>query len=422
MRERAGLEHELNQLGLDSTREVGNDYSPALEMDRETSGNTIVNLIAQGLSENDSTNEVFYQRNPNLKGQKLQPGSAMAQQWLAIRDQEVRVVAKGMINVGNINPVLLALYFSQYEGDKSVPTAATEQFLTRSPLLSMGRTLRDRILGRWQSGNPPLTLGNLYKIALDVSGHPGVAMLLCHNVTRAFTRGGKAIRWDKDQTDPKTYSDGKRTWTPKRIHPAGKIVYKYIQKYQRELPSIYFLLFSEKEFGTDDPGDWYHYFVTATMTCFGAAGYFNTSGRVREIKEREDRSAHAVDDLKAMAYPSLVSDRLIDLEQQMTNPAFTGMPGYRGWVFANIMSFLEGGYYGKAQGEVMRESRFHLQGALAGLGAVGVKPGRDWVWYVPRAGDISEGEIATGFQVQQKMADVLDANGKRITLPKKSGP
>ncbi|MVT55299.1 hypothetical protein GPL17_33240 [Bradyrhizobium yuanmingense] len=390
------------------------------EAEQKDDKDFINGLIANGLSENDATNEAFYRRNPKLRGQQLRADSKEAEQWSRIRDREVRPAAKALIGSAAADPVLLATFFSQYEGDSRVPATATEQFLTRSPLLSMGRTLRDRVLGRWRAGKPPLTIEQLYQIAYDVSGQAGPAMLLCHNVTKAFARGGVAITWDRVGSAPDTYSDGKRIWTPAVIHRAGKILRTYNKTYKRELPSIYYVLFSVGELGTSDPGDWYHYYVAATMAAYGASNeLLGGVPRAREYEEEDRKSVK--DDVVAQAYPLLVADRVLDLERQMSNPDLVALPGYRGWVLANVMSFLEGGHYGAAQDEVARESRFHLRGAVAGLRTRGIKPGKNWVWYVPGAKSLSQQELAFGFQLQFKTAEALDATGQRVG-PQKKGP
>ena len=229
---------------------------------------------------------------------------------------------------------------------------------------------------------PPLKLDELTALALDISGDGPAAMLLCHNVTKAFARGGVAIQWDRVPSAPGSYSDGKKVWTPEVKHPAGKIVKSFNKKANRDLPSIYYLLFSARELGTADPGDWYHYYVTATMAALSASG--NLGPTTRHRREFEDRSLlDAADAVVDKAYPTLVSDAIMSLERQMSNPDSVDQPGYRGWVLANILSYLEGGHYGTQQDEVARESRIHVKGAVAGLRARGMKPGKNWVWYVP---------------------------------------
>lgn len=391
--------------------------SRAEEFESGVPDQRIGDMIEMGHSENDITNEVFYQRNPGQRGHVLRRGTKPAAQWLAILKNEVRPATKRLLRLRVVDPVLLATFFSQYESENEIPISVTEEFLTRTPLLSMGRTLRDRILSTWQSGEAPLTLDRLYKCAQEVSGHPPTTMLLCHNVTKAFARGGVAIKWDRVKTNPDTYSDGKATWTPKVIHRAGNLNRKYSKKYAQELPSIYYQLFSDREFGVGDEGDWYHYYVAATMTAYGVADALTVRNTApeREREELENRSGGWMNNAKGMVYPLLVKDRVLDMENKMSNPDLARERGYRGWVLANVMSFLEGGFYAETPKDVYYESRYHLSGAWAGLRTGGIKPGKNWMWYVPRFQSLSEQDLALGFQLQMKVQEVLDANGRAIT-------
>lgn len=156
-----------------------------------------------------------------MRGQALQAGSGQARQWRSIRDGKARPAVKRLLGSWINDPVLLATFFNQYEGDSRVPARATEQFLTRSPLLSMGRSLRDRVLWEWRSGNPPLTLDRLYEMARELSGHAGMraARCCCATTSRRRSRGGgTAIIRDRVPAVPDTYCDGKKVWTPAVIH------------------------------------------------------------------------------------------------------------------------------------------------------------------------------------------------------------
>jgi subtilisin family serine protease len=401
LRSRSGLDvDESVSLISDLAREEAGEDEPRLRT-----------LIDSGASENDLTNTLFFERNPTIPKGPLRPGSAQAREWQTIRDREVRPALKARVMRGRVDPVLLATFFSQYETDDRVSSRAKERFLTQSPLLSMGKTLRDRLLSRWRSGRPPATLADCYALAFDICGHAGTAALLCHNVTKAFARGGQAIHWQATGTQGE-YTDGTRTYTAKVVHRGGRLT--WISPKKGEVRSIYYVVFSAKEFGRSDPGDWYHYFVTATMTAFGAAGELSggdPSGRGRGEAAEDGRGGPIVQ-ITRIAYPALVADRVLDVEGQMTDSSLHRFPGYRGWVLANVLSFLEGGYYGGDQVEVSRESRGHLRGAVFGLRQARVKPGTNWRWYVPRGGSISQDELLTGFSLTSKTAEVLLPTGR----------
>jgi hypothetical protein len=369
-------------------------------------------MIRTGLSENEITDSLFYSRNPTLPRQPLQPGTDLARQWQAIRDSEVRPALKASLRPGMVDPVLLATFFSQYEWDERVPPGVKETFLTRPPLLSMGKTLRDRLLWNWRAARPPVSLRRFYDLAVDVCGHAGTAALLCHNVAKAFAKGGQAIHWQGTGKEGE-YTDGRTTYTARVVHPAGKLTWFNRDK-GRVVTSIFYLVFSSKELGTDDPGDWYHYFVTATVAAHGAAAELRPPGDAtrEERGEEEDKRGGPLLEVTRAVYPVLVGDRLLDVEQQMSDPSQRGVPAYRGWALANVLSFLEGGYYGKSQAEVGRESGWHRQGAVFGIRRAGGAPSKAWPWYVPLAQSISNEDLLGGFSLMQKTAEVLDPSGQ----------
>jgi hypothetical protein len=410
---------------LEPELEDGYEDEDEGEHEDEVGSHLIQSMIDKGEPENAITNAVFYARNPKAVAQTLKAGSKAARQWSAIRADEVRPAARRSLGRWIVEPTLLGVFFSQYEGDPRVPAKANEQFLTRSPLLSMGRSLRDRVLTDWRLGKPPVTLDRLHELAMDIAGQAGPAMLLCHNVTKAFARGGTAITWDRVPSNPETYSDGRKVWTPAVIHRDGRITRSHSKKYKRELPSIYYVLFSDKELGTEDPGDWYHFFVAAAITAYSATGDMSPrSTPVQELEGDDDRTIikgtkGRIQDLTDELYPIVLTERLLDLERQMTNPDLVSEPGYRGWLMANAVSFLEGGFYGESQEDVARESRRHIRGAVFGLKAAGARPGRLWVWLVPAARSLTQADLVNGFLLQYKTVEGLDASGQKFRMPKK---
>lgn len=248
------------------TNETAQDSEEDPQLDR---------LVDQGLSENQITNALFYARHPSLTGTVLRSGSAEAREWRTIRDNEVRPGLRIRLVAEVVDPVRLAVFLSQYENDSRVPGQDTERFLTRAPLLSMGRTLRDRVLGNWRNGARPLTTSGFFALALETSGSPGAAALLCHNVAKAFVHQGYAITWRGPLTEG-VYTDGQKTYTATMVHPAGRLRY---DRGGKSVISIFYLLFSEKEFGTSDPGDWYHFFVAGTMTALSSGGSLGPTTR-----------------------------------------------------------------------------------------------------------------------------------------------
>jgi hypothetical protein len=370
-------------------------------------------LIGQGLPENQITDALFYAGHPRQAGASLQAGTPAAREWQRIRDSEVRPGLRQRLVVSAIEPVQLAVFLSQYENDSRVPAEYTRRFLTGTPLLSMGRTLRDQVIGNWRGGGRPLTALGLYELALAITGSPGPAELLCHNVTKSFAREGAAITWRGTGTEGE-YTDGQKTFTAKVINSAGRLRY---HRGQREVVSIFYLLFSADEFGTDDAGDWYHYFVTATMAALASTGTLGpTAGRGRNREDADSAEDARGGRVGTAMYQGLLGDRVADLEKQMTDPALAAVPGYRGWVLANVLSFLEGGHYGAdfatGQSDVIRESGVHLRGAAFGLRTIGGSPGQAWRWYLPVAGSLSDADLATGFSLKGKTAQIWGRDAK----------
>ncbi|MDX6392225.1 MAG: hypothetical protein QOJ73_3288 [Streptosporangiaceae bacterium] len=380
----------------------------------EADGTEVDRLIDQGLPENQITDTTFYLRHPARAGTTLVPGTTMARLWQTIRDNEVRPRLRQRLAVSPTDPLQLAVFLSQYENDDRVPAEYTARFLTATPLLSMGRTLRDQVLANWLRGGRPLSTAGLYRMALEIAGNAGTAALLCHNVSKAFVREGQAITWRRTSTKGE-YTDGQNTYTARVVNPAGRL--RYSRDGKQETTSIFFLLFSATEFGTVDPGDWYHYFVTASVTALASTGRLHPASGRREDTETvaEDRGGR----VGATAYEMVLADRLADLEQQMTDPRLAPVPGYRGWVIANVLSFLEGGGYGADyatdQSDVLRESKAHLQGATFGLRIIGGSPGPGWSWHVPVAGSLSTADLALGFSLKEKTANIWGPSGQSVS-------
>jgi hypothetical protein len=285
----------------------------------------------------------------------------------------------------------------------------------------MGRTLRDRVLWNWRSGGRPLTADRFFDLAYELTGNTGYAALLCHNVAKAFSKGGAAIHWKKIEGGEGLYTGSGKQWKARRIHRDGVVLRTSTG------PSIFYVLFSPKEFGTEDHGDWYHYFVTATMAAFGtiadrAAG---PGGGHREHEQDELEAgadtATILSELpnpakvvEQIAYPILLRDALGRVRHQMRDPVGAATAGYSGWVLGNGLSFLEGAYYGKSQQEVARESRIHLRGAIFGVERARGTLGPTWRWFVPKAGSVREIDLVTGFSLSSTTAEVLPASGAAV--------
>jgi hypothetical protein len=254
----------------------------------------------------------------------------------------------------SVDPLLLTLFFSAREGGLAVPAEATSEYLTETLLLANGIKLRDQVLQHWASGGSPVSTQQLYDLALRLCPHPGTAMLQCHNVTKAFARGGDAIRWQVINRARGEYSDGRLTFsvTGLRAVPGA---------------SIFPALFATSEPGMSDAGGWYRYFACATAACY--AGTSQTRIPVAAPSPETEQAVR----------------RVVDAGQILRSSAFALTPAYRGWLWVNSWIFVETAIYSRNQQAAHGEALTGMRGASFGLSAAGCVLQPEWRWGVPKA-------------------------------------
>jgi len=261
----------------------------------------------------------------------------------------------------------LSVFFSQYEDSGSIPDDILERYLTNPEMMATQMALLSDLIDRLESGGAPLTAQGFYEMALAYTDDPGTALLLCHNVLKALARGRSPIPWEVVSREPLVYLfDGRRIEIdPSQLHPDAR------PTGARGQPSIFYRLFSADEFGQMDEGDWYHFFLEAAAAYYGATG-------------RADPGGPGL----GPDYYHVVGNAVDDTMRQMQDPSLEDSDAYRGWRWANALSYLEEAYYGTdyqgTQAEASREARDHRRGAIFGLQLAGVEP--EWPWYVPRIG------------------------------------
>jgi hypothetical protein len=260
-------------------------------------------------------------------------------------------------SVACVDPILFSAYIT-YPG-----TIAETLYLTESSLLERGMQLRDRVLRNWQSGGEPFTPQAFTEAAMRIAGHAGTALLLCHNVARAFARGGAAIRWENRGRGRGEYFDGGNTWMAASINRQGLLRPNALAP-----PSIFYLLFSARAFGVSDPGDWYRYFAIAAI-----AAYTASRATVMPTAPGPEfaRGAHRLDTIAAAISKS--------------NPGED--PPHCAMLWANTWTFHEWGTWGRTQDTADAAILLAQRAMQAGLGAK--LPA--WQWYVPRPGSIPAG-------------------------------
>jgi hypothetical protein len=345
----------------------------------------------------DKVDRIFAERTGITR--KLDPNRSedlsRMEEWRTIARDLVRSTVKarnpGMVT--SIEPVLMNAFLSQYENDPRVPKEATKNYLTEQNLLAMGIKLRDKVISNWASGRAPLTLRQFFNLAYDITNHCGTAMLICHNVAKAFAKGGSAIQWQHNKSTGR-YEDGKKSYVVKVIHPKGVI----IPRPNNEGKSIFYVLFSANELGKDDPGDWYHYFVVALVAAYSTADEIGSAS------------------ISVGFETQVLHDNVVYVSEQMKDASVTLTNEYKGWLWANALSFLEGAHYGESMDDVKRESAVHLSGTVFGILQAGGSIDRSWQWRVPIPKTIGKLDALTGYyNIMQHTYRILDTKGKVLS-------
>jgi hypothetical protein len=281
---------------------------------------------------------------------------------------------------------------------------SSQTILTDAAVTAEVRALRDRLLTGWLDGESAVRKDELFTTALTLTSDPGSALVLCYHVCQMFARGFATVPWHRvtqididigaipdDATvlptgDPVTvddYTDETNFYRPVEMNAAlsGEV----LQVNDRD--SIFYLLFDKsEEWGVRDPGDWYHFFLMASIA------YYAATGRITDRNSPENFRARLI-----AAFVRSTIQGMQNVEQ-MPEVAFASMPPYdAAWRWANALSFVEGGIYGvsddmtEAMEDVRHESGVHRKGCLYGLELAGEThhPG-NLHWWVPTAGELGQ--------------------------------
>lgn len=305
----------------------------------------------------------------------------------------------------------LSAYFGHYIGDPNAGSDATYHYFHR--LRKHHHELKTRLLRNWwHDGQPPLTVEHLLDLALEVVADRGTALLVCNNVLQSMARGSKLLPWHRvgdwqeqmgepPPFDPSLlrplgatapiqatdYYDGQLVYRPQKVHEAGEAVDA------NGKPSIWHLLFdkSSSQLTGANPGDWYHFFLMATIGYYGGHSFF----RVRDLQE-----VRAPETEKGQGAWLLVGTLMYAMNQYegvlREGPDWGALSGARlAWVWGNAVSFTEGSVWGadqypptaEQQADVQHESGIHRRGLMLGLGLLGEsEPASAGYWFVPVAG------------------------------------
>jgi hypothetical protein len=300
----------------------------------------------------------------------------------------------------------LTVLFSQYEDTPNptgrdgtaIPHELLEKYQTNPDMMAYQRNLIDELATHAQNGGAPLTPEQVYQRALAQTQDPGTALLVAHNALKALARGSDSIGWTKVSNDPLVYRmDGKEyQFDDADLHPDAEPT-------ANGNNSAFYRMVSPAELGTNDPGDWYHFFLEATMS------YYSATGRI-------DSDTNG---LANTQYGSTVCGTLNGVADQMKDPNIEDSDAYRAWRRANALSFLEGGLYGgdyadspeQAQQETSRETNLHRRGTLFGLEIARVDPDERWRWFVPKSGSIQPIDGVFGVDVPDHTDSKIKPDG-----------
>jgi hypothetical protein len=266
-----------------------------------------------------------------------------------------------------IDPAVLALYLLGREDDRHLDPASSDLCLREPEMLSRAVKLRNDAIDNWLGGRAPWNLAEFYARALVLTGHAGTALLICHNVARAFARGGTAIRWIKTDRNHGEYFDGARTFTARILNPRGVLRAGPFAE-----PSLFHLLFFAQVFGTLDSGDWHRYFGSAALVWYIAAN-----------------AATAAPPLAGFGAQWAAS---IDSAAQQLGGASAGAA--RAWSYANAAGFVELSRFGRSADANRRAAHVQLAGALFGLAEASSEPPAGALWRIPAPNDAARVDVA----------------------------
>ena len=255
-----------------------------------------------------------------------------------------------------VDPSLLALYLLGREDDPRLEPAWTDLFLRQPEMLASGIKLRNEAIDNWLAGRAPWHLTDFYSRALALAGHAGTALLLCHNVARAFARGSVAIPWIKTDRRCGEYFDGARAVAARILNPLG-----VLRPGPFSSPSVFHLLFDSRVFGVADSGDWRRYFGSAALAWYIAA-------------------KAVVAAPPAAGFGLQWSSLLESIAQQL---AGASAGDSRAWTYSNAASFLELSRFGRSGEANRRAARVQLGGAVFGLTHASSGPPAGARWRIP---------------------------------------
>jgi len=256
-----------------------------------------------------------------------------------------------------IDPVLAGVFLTRAEADPRVPRAAVRSYLEDPAILISATQLLNGVVQNWVDGGRPLRLDDLLAMARGIIDDPPTALLLCYDVTRAFANYSLALRWHILDRTRGEYTDGSAVYTAKIIHPACVLG-------PADDP-IFFALFAGPDLAAHSPSLWARHCAIATATAYAA------------------KSRLAPHDAPLTEFAITFTDAIETATRSMIDPLQTPKPGYRAWLWANALSFVQLADLQATEAELGVISRADLRATAFGLAQVGTAIDAGWRWYVP---------------------------------------
>lgn len=236
-----------------------------------------------------------------------------------------------------VDPALFTEFLITRE-EELRPAAA--RYWTGSAILYPSRTLTEKLLHI----ESPLTPARL--LTETAQPDPALALVVCHNVARAFARGSAIL-------------ERKRT-----------------------APSFY-RYFDPNSLGAVDPGAWYRFFAIAAVAAFASRGSIE----------------------RLPGTPSLAALQIDSLAQQF--PASTDDRRYAALAWANAVQFWEWGIYSRSAQAARASARQSLDAFRFGLRAVSADPSGPWRWSVPKPASLNSDDAR--FDASASLLEIQEA-------------
>jgi hypothetical protein len=303
------------------------------------------------------------------------------------------VASAGLIDT--IDFSALTVYASSWEATSLDNYPESSRLVLTDPMVDLVKELRDWLLDRWLFGGSAINKDQLYTEAVTLASDPGTALILCYHVCQMFARGFATVRWQRvadwmyDGNEVPAdatllpnggavvlddYTDGFFFYRPVETDAAGSG--EVLLVHGRD--TIFYLLFDKNDqLGVRDPGDWYHFFLMASIT------YYAATGRITD---------EASENPRAQVVAALVRSTLRGMQHVglMPEVSITSMNSYdAAWMWGNALSFVEGGTYGSS--DVIPESDVHRKGCLYGLALAGKTRHPAYLhWWVPTPNELGD--------------------------------